>query len=166
MAEITEYKQWLSSGITNREVIETMEISHPAWARIFIANADRSLSATLEDASTQTFTAGRFYMEPPETTDTTNQSTTIAISALDGQIYDMVRDLTFEEREDPIQLTYRLFFLDDPSEPLIVPPPVWYVHGIEATREAVRAQLQATQLRIQKIGLYYTAKEFPAIVFL
>ena len=166
MTEVAAYKQWLASGISNREVVETFDIHHPQWGQIGIVNADRGITATLEDGSQRSFMAGRFYWEPPETTDTTYQSTTIALSALEGRIYEMVKGLSFVDRQTPISATYRLFFFDNPSEPLINPPPVWYVHGLECTREAVRAELSATQLRVQRIGLYYTAQEFPALVFL
>ncbi len=166
MPEVDEYKAWLASGVSNREVIETFEITHPAWEPLYLANSDRGIGAILEDGREVRFIASRFYMEPPETTDTTNQGTTVALSALEGRIYDTVQAMTFDQRDVPIKATYRMFFLDDRSEPLLTPPPVWYIHSMEATREAVRIELNATELRMQRIGLYYTAQEFPALVYL
>jgi hypothetical protein len=166
MPEVEEYKKWLASGITNREVVETFDIYHPVWKHWRVVNSDREIEATIEDGTRQRFIAGRFYMEPSETTDTIDQVTTVAVSALGGRLYDTIRQLTFEERMTPITATYRLYFLDDPSVSLVSPPPVWYVASMDATLEAVRFQLQATQMRVQRIGLYYTAREFPTIVYI
>lgn len=166
MTNVTRYKRWLASAESQRRVVETIDVNHPSWGNIRIVNADRNLSATLENGSIRTFIAGRFYLDPAEITDTTSQYTTMTISSLDGLIYDKVKSMSFDDRETPITLKHRLYFLDDPTYPLISPPPSWIIHGIEATREFVKAELRAEALRIRKIGMYYTTHEFPALVYI
>ena len=169
MAETDFYKEWLASGTTDDEIVETVQITHAggAFADLLVVNADRDLTALLEDGTTRKFTAGRFMLEPAETTDTTSQSTTISVSALDGMWYTSIKNMTYEERAQAITLVHRLYRLRDPlAGPLMTPPPSWTVNAVEATLEAVRAEIRAEELRMQKIGLYYTAREFPALVYL
>lgn len=167
MASRDSYRLWLSSGQTNRQVVETLQIFHPAWANIHIANNDRSVTAQKENGQMATFMAGRFYMEPASITDTTSQTTNVTVASLDGLFYDKIKDMSFSDRETPIILTHRLYFLDNPAGGLLInPPPKWTVHGIEATREAIKVEIRAEALRVKRIGLYYTAREFPALVYL
>lgn len=166
MANVIGYKRWLASGETKNQVLETLDIYHPAWGHTRVVNNDRDVVCTLENGNNRKFFAGRFYMEPAEINDTTSQATTVAVSSLDGRLYDKVKTLNFEDRKKPITATYRLFWLNNPANPLVNPPPVWTVHSMNPTREAISVELRSEALRVQKIGLYYTENEFPALVYI
>ena len=164
MATRDNYRRWLASGETTREVLETFEVNHPAFGSSFIVNGDRDFRALKENGDYQVFRAGRFYAEPPETNPDLEQAMTVAFAAGDGAIYETIQKMTPENRLTPITATYRIYFSDEVDwGPRITPPPTWYVHSIEATREAIKADLRAPHMRIQRVGLYYTAHEFPVL---
>lgn len=163
MAESQAYRRWLASGETERQVVETFQIEHASFETTFVVNADRDFRAKLEDGNYYTFNRGRFYADPAEVNEGTEQSMTVAFAQGDGKIYEKIRQMSFDDRQTPITAIYRLFFLDDPDNMLITPAPRWSVHALEATREAIKADLRAPHMRVQRIGRYYTAHEFPAL---
>lgn len=163
MAEASAYRRWLASGETGREVLETFQILHPSFEPTYVVNSDRDFRGILEDGNYARYNQGRFYAEPPTVEETTEQAMTVAFAQGDGQVYQKIRDMSFDSRQTPIVATYRLYFLDDPDTTLINPPPRWTVHSIEGTREAIKVDLRAPHMRIQRVGRYYTAQEFPAL---
>ncbi len=159
-----QYKEWLASGQSDKQIVETIDVYHKSWGHVRLCNSDRNFRAKLDDGtSSTTYTAARFHFEPPEVTDTLGQNTTLVVGALDGLLYDQIQQMSFEDRRLPVTVTYRVYLKVSDSNPLITPSPEWTVHVVEATREVVRADLRAEQLRTQRIGLYYTVNEFPAL---
>lgn len=159
------YRRWLSVGKTNRTVVETVEFIHPSIASIYLCNWPESLTRDLEDVAGQpsvTFEPTRFLVEPAELSDSTDQSSALVMSALDGMVYEFLRNMTPEDREVPITVKLRMYFIETGGQ-LINPPPVWTLHNVIVTIDTARADLRAAPLRIQRIGRYYTALEIPIL---
>jgi len=162
-----KYRNWMVQGNSDRAVIETITIDHPSLgAPIYLANWDVDIVATLEDIDPVqgvTFKASRFIMEPAAVRDGTEQNTTLVMGNYDGQVYAALKAMTSEEREQPVTIRPRMYLSDNLSEQLVNPSPIWNLHNVTASFEAVNGEIAAAPLRVQRIGLYYTALEFPVL---
>lgn len=169
MAEINSYKEWLVTAPTERGILETIEVSHPSWpAPVYLVHWDIAVTCTIQDKGADTpveFLPARFVFEPAIVSDGTEQSASCAISAYDGVIYSFLKGMTPDERMVPIELRSRLYYTDDQTAQLINPSPLWNVHAVTATFETVHAELQVAPLRIQRVGRYFTALQFPVLGF-
>ena len=165
MADTQAYREWLATGNAQVALVETLQISHATLGDLNIANWDQNLICKTEAGDSVTFVAGRFYLEPAEVSDNTGQGTVLTIAALGGIFYQAIKDMTVDERTQPITLTHRSYLRNNLNQQLINPPPRWTVHAIEATTEAIRAEIRSEPLRVRRVGLYYTAQEFPVLVY-
>lgn len=166
MAEIDAYREWLSSGQTDKAVVETVQVSHPSFQDAFLANWHENIVCTLEDASTQEFQAAHFELEPANVNDTTSQNTQARISALDGLVYDLLKSMSYVDRIQPIEVIHRLYFHTDFTTLIFDPPSRWVVHSVTVGFDTVVADLRTEPLRSVRIGRYFTRKEFPVLVYL
>ena len=161
MPEIAEFKHWLANASTDEAIVETIEARHPELPTLRLARWHEDFAAPDETGTSQTFMAGDFVFAPPEVANTTAQSAVLTISALDGLIYDRVRQITPAGRLTAIEIVHRLYFADRRDRgPLLTPPPVWFIEGLQVTTETVTADLIAVHLRERIIGRYYTFREF------
>ena len=174
MSEKQVYKEWLNTAETARGILETIEVyQKDGFGSLYLANWDASVVCTIEDdvgfekfpPVDVGFTASRFYLEPSETKDGTNQTTSIVMASLDGVLYDTFRDMTAADRQLPIYIIPRMYWTDTYVNQLIAPAPRWTLHSVTATIDAIRGELRADPLRIHRTGIYYTALEFPVLNF-
>ena len=163
------YNQWISSAETNEALIETIQVSHPMWGDVWLANWDRNILATLEAVPgggvVQEFLASRFYLEPAGLTSGTEQVSNLSITSLDGLLYEYFADMTIVDREVPIEIIARSYLSASLTAPVYNTPPVWYLQSITATWDVLQGSLQSTPLRVQRIGRYYTSIEFPVFQY-
>jgi len=164
MAEIEKYKEWLASGQMDTAIIETLEIVHPKFGSVWLANWDRSIDIVTETGRTATCIASRFYYEPPAV-EGTEQAAALMISSLGGRLYDVLLDMTYEDRLTPIRGTMRLYMSDDYENLLINPPPVWTLNSVDVSADALRCEIMATPMRVNRVGRYYTQYEFPVLKY-
>lgn len=172
---VNEYLKWLSGGDVDRAVVDTIQIYHPTVfpTSLYLANWDVPITRLVSDPYpsgvefSQEFSESRFYYEPAAVADTTDQSTTLTVSSLDGAIYELLMGMTVEERREPIVIIPRLYFdNDDGGEALIQPAPIWTLHSVNCSLTALRGELRAAPLRTQRVGRYYTALDFPVLEML
>jgi len=166
MATTSDYNKWMASGETTQALIETIQVQHSSFPDVWLANWDRDIIATLEGGGQQTFMASRFYLEPTEVTDGTAQGTSLAISSLDGALYEYFADMTPVQRQDPVTITARSYLSNTLTAPVYTTPPVWTLHSVTATWDMLSGEIQATPLRIQKVGRYYTTLELPVLAYI
>lgn len=165
MSSITEYQEWMASAHTDAAIVETIDIEHSAFTDIWLARWAVDFECTDELARTRTFQAADFRLEPGAVQDNMDQGTQGIIRALDGALYEALLAMTAAERLVPMTITHRIYFHDDASQPLIVPPPVWQVFAIQVDQTALTAELHAVQLRSRTVGQYYTLKNFPVLFY-
>ena len=170
MTTTGEYRQWLSSAETDAALIETIQVQHVSFPDVWLVNWDRDITATLEavpgGSAVQTFQAARFYLEPQEVSDGTEQGTALTISSLGGALYEYFADMTPAQRQFPVTITARAWLSNNLTTPVYTTPPVWTLHSVVATWDVLQGEIKATPLRVQRIGRYYTTLELPVLVYL
>lgn len=119
------YKEWLASGVTNAKVIETIQIEHPDYPTISMVNGEQAETFPLHDKGDilQDFLPARYILQPAQVGQSTEQSTSIVISSLDGLIYDQVKNMSVEEREKALTVTPRAYLSSNKNVQLIKTPP-------------------------------------------
>lgn len=159
------YKEWLSTGITDARIIETMEIAHPSFTSLFVVNSEQVETLPLADqgGTLQDFSAARFVLDPTPVNQSTEQQTQVLVSSLEGNIYRELKNMTMAERADGMSITVRLYLSSDKTVQLVDPPPIWTVHSVSLNQSVVRLNLRNQPLRVRRIGRYYTALEFPVL---
>jgi len=177
---VLTYRQWLSQGRTDLTVIETMQIYHPDFTSLgltsnslYLANWETSITRDIDDpypggsvGTSITFDPSRFIYEPSSVGDTTEQGTTVTISAAGGVVYDALMAMTPLQRSTPVVIIPRLYYDDTYTgsyNQLIDPAPIWNLHSINVSLTALRGELRADPLRTQRVGRYYTALEFAVL---
>lgn len=161
----TAYRRWLTGAQTDRTVVETIAVKHSAWGTTYLANWDQNFEATLDNGVTRvTFLASQFNFDLPSMTDTTEQSCGLTVSSLDGIIYENLRAMTATQREEAIEIKYRIYFSDDDTQPL-ADTITWTVHSVAVTMDTIRAELRSIPLRVRRIGQYYTQENFSALIY-
>lgn len=169
MAETNAYRKWLATGYTRRGVIDTIQVSHPKWGDLYLANWDSDIDCTLDDVAGDpvvTFNASRFQLQKAQVTGGTDQTTTITINSFDGLLYGELKAMTPAERvNSPITITPRMYWTNNQTAGMINPPPVWTLHNATVSMEAVTGEIKALPMRTQRVGIYYDALEFPALRF-
>lgn len=159
------YQRWLHQGRVDSFLYETIEINHSSFTSPFyLVNWETDLSVDIDgqSGSPVTFTAARFALEPTMVDGTLDQSASIAISAFDGRVYAALKTISMADRSNPLTITPR-FFMSYNLLQVIDPPPAWNVYSITVGTKVVRADMRAAPTRIQRIGRYYTALEFPVL---
>ena len=159
------YRRWLAGAQTDKVVVETIAVKHSSWGTTYLANWDQSFDATLDNGVTRvTFLPSQFNFDLPSMTDTTEQAAGLTVSSLDGIIYENLRAMSATDREEPIEIKYRLYFADDDTTPL-ADTITWTVHSVAVTMDTIRAELRSIPLRVRRIGTYYTQENFDVLIY-
>jgi len=177
---LLSYRQWLSQGRVDLAVIETMQIYHPDFTSLgltanslYLANWETSITRDIDDpypggsvGTAITFDPARFIYEPTTLGDTTEQSTTLTISAAEGLVYEALMEMTPRQRSTPVVAIPRLYYDDSYTgsvNQLVDPAPIWNLHSVTVSLTSLRGELRADPLRTQRVGRYYTALEFAVL---
>lgn len=172
MPEIEEYKEWLSSTPTDVALVDCIILSHPNFPnKIRAVNWAKNIQARYQTTATQwvkrTFTRARFEIQRPQVEDSLAQQTALSISMDDGSLYDIINNMTYDERAQPISLQSLQYLDNDFNTPLITfPYPTWTIGSFSANYESYSVELTVPQLRVRRIGRYFTARELPVLVYL
>lgn len=158
-----QFKEWLASALPNGVPIDTIEIYHPRWNRIWLARWKSNFSAVLETGAIQEFQAADFAIEQLPVEEGTGQRIRAAINGLDGGIYEQLIALSDSDVETPIQVTHRVYLSDFQSGPLVLPPPMLEVAAASCDRDVVNFDLQPSPLPNILCGRYYIYRDFPGL---
>ena len=159
------YRRWLAGAQTDKAIVETIAVKHSSWGTTYLANWDQNFTATLDNGVTRvTFLSSQFNFDLPSMTDTTEQAAGLTVSALDGIIYENLRAMSASDREEPIEIKYRIYFSDDDTTPL-TDTITWTVHSVAVTMDTIRAELRSIPLRVRRIGTYYTQENFDVLIY-
>jgi hypothetical protein len=135
-----------------------------------ITDYGQTFTATLEAGSIDGAVPIAFEPIPMEVQlanleNSTQQSLRLAIGSLDGQIYEIVKDVAAMDRITTIILvTFRVYLESDTSIPSINPPSQFTVLSATASLTAVSLDLSVANMPTRLAGQYYTTDRFPGLL--
>lgn len=158
-------KEAYATAKTGAVVIETIEISHSAWAaNKLITNTGEEFSAFDENSVYKTFESSSFKVKRTSKDDQGRLIMTVDLDNTNLEIKTLV-DLALTVNEYPV-LTYRVFLSTDITQPAEYPL-VLRVESMSAT--VTTASLQCTNeddinLQFPRPDFDYKASNFPGLV--
>ena len=167
--ETLNYRRWLTGVQSDEALIETIQLDHADFpAPVRLANWDININVKLETGATNVlFNASRFFLEPPQLEAGPTAATTLVMSSYNGMLYEALADLPVSARNKPVTVTSRLYLSEHLTAPVYATsPPKWTLHSVVANWDVVQGDLQTVPLRTQKVGRYYTAREFPVFSYI
>lgn len=163
---MSNYSAFFLNSASSIVPLETMVISHPSFSKTYyiVRNAINGITATLEDATTHTFTYYPLSIKRNGATDDLDQKLEIQLGDL-GQVVPAEIDncVSAGTQGTKPTLIYRSFRSDDLTAPMDGP----YTYEIASigTKGANAAfTAQAPRLNNNRTGEIYTVARFPMLV--
>jgi len=126
-----------ASAPLNQVIIHTLELAHPAFdnGAIRLCQGFDDVTATLEDASTVTFTASGFGVSLPSRAVKGRQDLQFQLDNVTGEALRQVK--AAQEAGGEIGVTYRVYLASDLSAPA-QPPTVMTAVSVDATALSIK----------------------------
>lgn len=156
-------KEAYASAPSNVVVLDTIQVSHPSLgSSLWLVRNLANITATLETAAEQEFTACGFRMALPSTGDRGLQELTIEIDNVNRVASDFIASV--KNSTDPVTITYRPYLSTDLSTPQMDPPLVLYLSDVVITAYSVQGRASfANLLNRQFPNERYLKRRFPSL---
>ena len=158
------YKRWLSSAPTEGYEITALEIVHPAFGTIRLANNTLPLTLKHEDFIWYDYQAANFVFVLPSNDLSTSDRAVARFGSLEGQLYEQVKRISVSDPTNPIKVTHRTYISTKLSKPSLIPPPLYEVENAEPSFETIDFTLRPPQLPNVRVGDYYLPSLYPGLV--
>lgn len=163
----TRYNNYFLNSKTNVVQLETIEITHPAFSKVYrcVRNATKGITATLEGGGTAVFDYYPMKISAQHAHEDLDQSITISFGDL-GEILpiELDRVMTYAGGLDiKPSLKYRVYRSDDLSRPLYGPL-VLEVEAFNFDRYGATFEAKAPSINMTKTGEIYNIARFPGLV--
>lgn len=160
------YAQFFLNSRSNIVQLETVEISHPAFSKIYriVRNASKGITATLEGGGTAVFDYYPMKIVPQHARDDLDQTISISFGDL-GEILpgEMDRVMTYPGgMEIKPTVKYRVYRSDDLGRPLYGPLNL-EVSAFTFDRQGVTFEAKAPSVNLTKTGEIYSINRFPGL---
>lgn len=162
---MTTYAEFFLNSKTSVVQLETLEISHPNFTKIYriVRNAVEGVTLTLENAQVATFDYYPLQIENAGVRDDLDQAIKINLGDL-GEV--LPKELDEVSSNDgfgikPI-VVYRTYRSDDLSRPLFGPVTL-EVSSFAFNREGSTFEAKAPSLNVNKTGELYKLDRFPML---
>lgn len=163
-----DFALWLTQHGNERAVaVNVLEFSHPAFGAIFVSDFGEDFQAFTEETPAREFTAIPlgFTVDVAADNVTTEQRVVIRLDNVNGAVAHQLRQLTDDDLQIPVQVTYRAYLDTDRSAPA-VDPLTLYVTSATMNRLTVECEASADYLPNVASGFRYTIENFPVLQFL
>jgi len=162
---MSRYSEFFLNSRSNIVHLETLEISHPNFTKIYrvVRNSVNGLTAKLENGSTVVFDYYPLKIENAGARDDLDQVINISIGDL-GEIIPSEIDSVSQANSfstKPI-IIYRTYRSDDLNSPLFGPITL-EVSSFSFTREGASFEARAPSLNVAKTGEIYKLDRFPML---
>ena len=162
---MSNYSQFFLNSPSSIVQLETIEISHPSFSKIYrvVRNAIQGIVATLEDTTNATFDYYPLRLTPTKSSDDLDQAIKVELGDL-GEIIPQEIDLvaiasTYGTK--PV-FKYRTYRSDDLSSPLFGPLNL-VINNLSFAKEGASFNAEAPKININSTGELYTINRFPML---
>lgn len=162
---MSKYSEFFLLSNSHVVELETLEISHPAFSKIYriVRNSSNGLIATLETGEIVTFDYYPLRITPMQSSDDLDQGIKIEFGDL-GQILPIELDNIAAAGSFGIKpkAIYRTFRSDDLSAPMNGPF-VFEIKQMPFNLNGVAFEASAPKINLNSTGEIYTADRFPML---
>lgn len=162
---MSEYAEYFLKSKSTVVHLETIEISHPNFTKIYrvVRNAIQGVTVTLEDSQVVTFDYYPLGIEVNGVKDDLDSSLKITMGDL-GEILPLELDQIASNSGFGIKpvVKYRVYRSDDLTKPLFGPI-LLEVSNLAFTQEGASFEASAPSININKTGEIYSLERFPML---
>jgi hypothetical protein len=156
-------KEAFTLAPSNIPTLDTLEISHPAIASIYLVKDRKNWDLTLEDdGGTKTFRGCGFGIELPTSGENGLQNLNVAIDNVGREVSDFINSV--KDSADPVTVIYRPYLTSDPTTPQMDPPLVLELKDVQILDSQVTAKGSSLDVVNKPFLLdIYTRENYPGL---